>query len=189
MNNLTNLLNSWEKATADAKYGVQRVFHDVFTLAAESKTTLIYGADYRDGKPCLVNTVGTMLTTGGGLGIPSNHFGEIVSLFDQINRELENQSVNTNPGYVSPLAAEIFLRHFAPLKDAPTTTNEVPVAPSNLPYIEPSDEEMASAVANMFMIDAPCEIQFNEDNLYEYSVDAIEEENSVSVRSISEPPC
>lgn len=188
MNDFNTLTLAWTEATAKAKYGVQRVFHDVFTLASEGKTTLIYGSDYRDGKPCLVNTVGTMLTTGGGLGVPSANFGEIVSLFDQINRVLETKGVNDQAGYVSPLAADVFLRYFAPLKDEP----EVPttkVDSNNIPYVEPSDEEMAQAIADMFMVDAPCEIEVNEHDISSYSVDAIEDADSVSVRNIAEPPC
>lgn len=189
MNDFNTLTLAWTKATAKAKYGVQRVFHDVFTLASEGKTTLIYGSDYRDGKPCLVNTVGTMLTTGGGLGVPSTNFKEIVSLFDQINRVLEVKGVNDQPGYVSPLAADVFLRYFAPLKDGPVPVENEPITTNDTIYIEPSDEEMAQAIADMFMVDAPCEIEVNEHDISNYSVDAIEDADSVSVRNIAEPPC
>lgn len=167
MNNLDELYVKWTQATAALPWGVQRVFHDVFDLAQQGKTTLIYGSDYRDGKPCLVNTVGSMLKVGGGHGIPTQHFGEVVSLFDQINRVLQNVDVNTTPGYVSPLAADILLHHFAPLKEKPADTN-TPKATSGAHerYIEPTDEEIARDLVNMFLTDAPCEIKFSEDLQY-----------------------
>lgn len=109
----------WNDATAKLAWGVQRAFHSVFELASEGKTHLVYGADYRNNNPCLVNSVGTMLTVGGGNGIPSAHFGEVVRTFDELNRILETKGVNTQPGLVSPLAADVFLQHFAPFKADP----------------------------------------------------------------------
>lgn len=145
---LEALLNRWKDQTDSLPWGVQRVFHDVFVLASEEKTTLTYGADYgTDGSPCLVNTVGTMLraTRGkAGRGLPSQHFGDIVHLFDSINRELQVSGVNDHPSHVSPLAAEVFLRNFAPLKEKPEVTEETP------DYVEPTDEDMAKALVSLF---------------------------------------
>ena len=170
MTNINVLLNQWTVATGKLKYGVQRVFHDVFVLASEEKTTLIHGADYRDGFPCLINTVGGMLTTGGGHGVPSTNFGEVVSLFDQINAHFDSNKINTTPGYVSPITAEILLKNFAPLKDAP---------PLNIyneePYNEPTDEDMAKAMVALFTADMPnepAEIMNDADN--EIAVSRIE---------------
>jgi hypothetical protein len=155
MNELDDLLTQWTAATADLKFGVQRVFHDTFVLAAEGKTTLIHGADYRDGNPCLVNTVGTMLTTGGGSGIPSAHFGEVVSLFDRINSEFDNNGVNTDHGHVSSLAAEIFVRHFAPLKEAPEPKTTLAEDVAKQQYHEPTDEDMAHDMVMLMRGDLP----------------------------------
>lgn len=162
---MDNLWTNWNKATTDIPWGVQKVFHDVFTLAEQAKTTLIYGSDYRDGSPCLVNTVGVMLkATGGegGSGLPMSHFGTIVSLFDRINEELYTRGVNDRSGYVSPLAAELFLYHFGELKDKPveTAVNEAmaPEAFANGVYVEPSDEDLARDMIEAFMKEAPCEI-------------------------------
>lgn len=152
MTDIQDLLVEWKKATDDLKYGVQRVFHDVFVLAAAGETTLIYGRDYRDSNPCLVNTVGTMLTVGGGSGIPSLHFGRVVELFDAINRELHTMDVNPRHGYVDPLGASIFLNHFAPLKMMPEPDA---IDPATMAYTEPSDEYMAARMVELFT-DQPC---------------------------------
>lgn len=155
MTEMTTLLNQWTAATGDLKYGVQRVFHDVFSLAAEGKTHLIYGADYYNGMPCLVNTVGGMLSTGGGEGIPSEYFGEVVRLFDEINREFERTGINTESHRVSETAAETLLRNFAPLKDVPPAPMHFnPDATVNEQYIEPSDDAMAAAMVAIFTMES-----------------------------------
>lgn len=150
---MDELLKSWTAATTDLKYGVQRVFHDVLALAAEGKTHLTYNADYHNGSPCLVNSVGAMLTTGGGSGIPSNHFGEVVGLFDQINLEFAARGINTEFHRVSEVAAETLLRNFAPLKEPETPMKENDYDFDG-PYIEPSDEYMAKALVEMFQSEA-----------------------------------
>lgn len=175
-----NLYENWTKATGNLKWGVQRVFHDVFSLASESQTTLIYGADYKDGNPCLVNTVGTMLsaTKGqGGTGLPTQHFGEVVSLFDQINRDLESKGVNDKPGYVSPMAAEVFLRYFAPLKEKPIDAAVDDAlqgeAFANNVYRERSDEDIARDIMSAFSSPSPCEVDLiasNDNDLDFYHV-------------------
>jgi hypothetical protein len=154
MENLGLLLDKWTQATTNLKPGVQRVFHDTFSLAADGGTHLVYGADYRDGYPCLVNSVGTMLTTGGGSGIPSQHFGEVVSLFDRINTAFESSGVNDNPGTVSALAAEVLLKHFGELKPmSPLAENRI--KQTDLPYYEPTDEEMAQDMVSLLRGDTP----------------------------------
>src|SRR6478735_9796767 len=119
MSQIDHLLKQWNLATSEARWGVQKVFHNVLTLAAEEKTTLIYGADYRNGSPCLVNSVGALLTVGGGQGIPMQHFGEIVSLYDEINQYFENIKINTDPGTMSPIVAEVLVKNFAPFDEEP----------------------------------------------------------------------
>lgn len=146
-----NLYEKWTNATANLKPGVQHAFHDVLSLAKDEKVTLVWGADYTgDGGACLVNQAGAMLTTGGGHSIPSRFFGEVVGLFDKINRELMEKSVNTDH-HVSPLAAEVLLHHFAPLKEMVITE----VIEEEGPFVEPTDEEIAGAWIQSLMSDAP----------------------------------
>jgi hypothetical protein len=188
MNDLSTMLEGWTDVTGALKPGVQRVFKDTFDLAAAGETTLIYGADYRDGSPCLVNTVGTMLTNGGGQGVPSAHFGEIVSLFDRINRELESSGVNERHGYVSPLAAEVFVRNFAPLKDMPVKPIQDQNVSNTLPYYEPTDEEMAQDMVSLLRGDTPpCgEVNYVSDR---ESMDFMAVVKPEARAEVSEPPC
>lgn len=160
---LDYLYYEWNQATAELPWGVQRAFHSVFEAARDNGTTLVYASDYSGGFPCLVNSVGTMLTAGGGHGIPSSNFGRVVSAFDKINRLLAEAGVNTEPGRVSPLAADIFLTHFAPLKDQPEMVAEV-VVPDALGIGNGagaalySDEELEQALNDMFKVDPPVEV-------------------------------
>lgn len=155
------LLTQWTGATAELSWGVAKVFRDALTLVADEKVTLVYGADYLNGRPCLVNSVGQMLQTGGGRGIPSHQFGPVVSLFDQINGALEIDGVNTTDRTVSPLAAEILLRHFAPEKEQ-TMESKVQQAMSaeafgqNV-YTEPTDEDVARDWLNSLQAKQECE--------------------------------
>lgn len=187
MKDLSSLLNDWTNATGNLKPGVQRVFHDTFEGARDHNTHLVYGADYNDGYPCLVNTVGTMLSTGGGRGIPATYFGEIVSLFDRINRELEHSGVNDNPGFVSPLAAEIFLKHFAPLKEMPTPSEET-LKQVDMPYYEPTDLEMAQDLVSLMRGDTPPCGEVHYETQRE-SMDNLVVVKQESRPEISEPPC
>ncbi len=166
MNDLDTLLTSWNKATAELSWGVQRVFRNVFELAADGKTHLVFGRDYSNGNPCLVNTVGTMLTVGGGNGVPMAHFPDIVSLFDKINRELQKREVNEDGNLVSPLAADVFLHHFAPLKDEPVNQGSHSKV-THEAYVEMTDEQIAQDLVEMFQqAPAACEITFSDDLQY-----------------------
>src|SRR5699024_6923033 len=133
------------------------------------------GADYSNGSPCLVNAVGSMLTTGGGQGVPSTHFGPVVSLFDRINRELQYKGINKN-GTVSPLAAEILLQHFGELKPVPEkdvvdATAEV-IAGQLGVYREKSDEELAKEWAEAFVSShTPCEEELLSELMEEIETD------------------
>ncbi len=170
---LDTLYTKWHQATGDLKWGVQEVFKDVLKAAQDEQTTLVYGADYREGGACLVNTVGVMLTTGGGNGVPMAHFGEVVSLFDKINATLATKGVNTQPGIVSPLAADILLMHFAPQKPRPEVDEKAPkITVPTGKYKEPTDEEMAHEIANMFVNAAPDErITIHENDVQNVSIE------------------
>lgn len=166
MTDLDTLLTNWNTATANLSWGVQRVFRNVFELAAAGKTHLVFGRDYSDGSPCLVNSVGTMLTVGGGNGVPMAHFPDIVSLFDSINRELQKRDVNEDGNLVSPLAADVFLHHFAPLKDEPLNRGGHSKVTHDA-YVEMTDEQIAKDLVEMFQQAPPaCEIKFSEDLQY-----------------------
>jgi len=116
---MQELLTQWKQATGELKPGVQRVFIDVLTLASEGKATLAFGTDYYKGKPCLVNAVGPMLTTGGGAGIPVTNFKDVVHLFDEINHTFAKKGINKNGQLVSDTAALVLLRNFGELKPMP----------------------------------------------------------------------
>jgi hypothetical protein len=162
---LDELRLKWNVATANLKYGEQRVFIDVLTLVAEDKKhDLVWGKDYGDGGACLVNAAGNLLTTGGGHGIPMANFGAVVGLYDTINRIFYGRDINTD-NHVSPLAAEILLQWFAPLKPTPLET-EVNDAMANeafaegLSYTEPTDEDMTRALMEM-LSEAPPAVENN----------------------------
>lgn len=143
--------SAWTKATGDLLPGQQRVFLDVLNLVSEGKAHLVWGADYRDGKPCLVNAVGQMLSTGGGLGIPTAQFGGVVGEFDRLNGEMLKEGVNKD-GYVSPLAADFLIRNFGEVKEMITEDVPTPdgVNVAQPVYVEPSDEQfMADWLAAM----------------------------------------
>ena len=138
------LRQRWYKATGELPYGVQLVFKDILGLVAEGKnTSLVFNADYRGSGACLVNAGANMLVSGGGHGIPMQHFHEVVSTFDAINSMLGTEKVNTD-GFVSPLAADILLQWFGPQKPQPTSEDSLTPTTEG-PYIEISDEEMADA--------------------------------------------
>lgn len=160
---ISNLLRKWTDATSKLEWGQQRMFTDALTLVAEGKSHLVYGADYRDGYPCLVNAVAAMSTTSGGQGIPSQYFGEVVSLFDQINRHFETVSGYNDASVrqVSPYTADILLHYFAPLKDKPieAAVNEAVQneAFANGSYREPKDNDLMRDWLNAMKSEAPTE--------------------------------
>lgn len=159
------LRSAWGKATHELPYGVQRAFKDVLDLVQEGKKKdLIYGADYTANGACLVNASANMLVVGGGHGIPMAAFSDVVSLFDRINKYLEEQGVNNEPSHVSPLAAEILLSWYGPLKDVPDVVENFKTEDDNiipLPYIEATDEEMEQAFMSL-LENRPVETPFDE---------------------------
>jgi len=157
---LDQLLSDWTDATGNLQWGVQRAFYAVFEAVRDQDTKLVYGADYLKGFPCLVNSVGTMLSTGGGHGVPSSNYGTVVMLFDRINRILRDQEVNVEHGLVSPLAADVFIQHFAPLKDIPVVPSHTDTSETVNPWIsteETSDVVIEQALNEMFLTPAPVE--------------------------------
>lgn len=163
---LSDMWVNWNKATGNLKWGVQEAFREAFNLVSEEKVTLVWGADYSNGSPCLVNSVASMLTTGGGSGIPSQHFHEVVSLFDSINRELFAKGVNVEYGRVSPLAADMFLRYFAPKQEKPVETQVdeamAPEAFANGVVLEPKDEDLAKDWLNALQVESAMEHDFKD---------------------------
>jgi hypothetical protein len=136
------MYEEWKEVTGNLTPGVQRVFREAISAAQEGKTHLIYNADYDHGFPCLVNTVGSMLSVGGGEGIPSAHFNDVVAVYDRINYELQRIGVNKEPGLVSPLAADILLKHYADLKPE-DNVESIEQVYLRTKYVEPTDAEMA----------------------------------------------
>lgn len=147
-------LKDWNTATANLPWGVQRVFLSTLESVKDEQIHLVWGKDYRDGKPCLVNAVASMLTTGGGHGIPMDKFRDVVTAFDSLNSQLRKQGVNTD-GYVSSLAAEILIRNFGELKPEPEVDTSTVGELSNGAYIESTDEEMAQDFLNAMTAPGP----------------------------------
>lgn len=174
---MDHLKNAWQIATSNVDWGVQKAFVDVLTLAKDNQVTLVYGADYKDKGACLVNQAGPILMTGGGHGVPSRHYGEVVALFDRINREFAGNGVNETPGYVSPLAAEILLQWFAPLKPEPKHKKHSKVfyTPDQgiKEYIEATDEEIYEDLMKSFSEEAIEEASFHKAMQVENAKDPI----------------
>lgn len=139
----------WTRATESLLPGQQRVFHDFLSLVAEGKAHLVYGANYRNGKPCLVNGTAQMLST--SAISPSNTFPEVVMNFDNLCRLMEVEGLNKGTeGYVSPLMADCLLHAFAPLKELHfDEQDKVDAEIHDAPYIEPSDAAMQSFLSTM----------------------------------------
>lgn len=143
----------WTAATGELKPGEQAVFLDVLNLVSEGKAHLVWGSDYRDGKPCLVNAVGQMLATGGGHNIPMQQFTEVVRAFDALNSQMHDEGVNEN-GYVSPLAADFLIRNFGKVKPL-VVNSDVPVEAETKPYVEPTDAEFMASWLSAMAAPAP----------------------------------
>lgn len=158
---------NWTKATGDLLPGQQAVFLDVLNLVSEGKAHLVYGADYRDGKPCLVNAVGAMLTTSGGQGVPTQYFPAVVCEFDRLNGEFYGAGINTD-GFVSPLAADILIRNFGEVKEMIVETPD-PVSVEATPvYVEPSDTELMQSWLAAMQAPAPEALNERDDAEAEY---------------------
>ncbi len=154
---MTINFTEWNKATSELPWGVQTVMLDTLKMVAEEQITLVYGADYFDGSPCLVNAVANLTTAGGGRGVPLSEFNDLVCAFDDINNMLLGRGINISKN-VSPLAAEILIKNFGTLKEKPveSAVNHAMQreAFDNNVYREPSDEEMARDLFNA--LSTPC---------------------------------
>jgi hypothetical protein len=147
---LNDSLDRWTHAVSELNWGVQAVIFDALTLVASEDIKMVYSSDSWDGTPCLFNAVSAMTeqTKHNPHRAPSSFAPEVVRAFDQVNGELDVLGVNTSSRYVSPLAAEVLLRHFGPLKSAPTdkpipATVSTSVVVETAPYVEPTDTELA----------------------------------------------
>lgn len=139
---MSTALKVWNARTAELAPGVQRAFIDALTLASEGKIELVFGADYDGAKPCLVNAVAQMLQSSGGQGIPSRHYGPVVSMFDSINHGFASRGINLTPNRVSETAALTLLRNFGDLKPMPTEADVAAIQDDQDVYVEPSDDDL-----------------------------------------------
>lgn len=147
--------NGWTQATGDLKPGQQRVFHDFLTLVSEGQATLVHGANYDKGSPCLVNGVAPMLAHGSVS--PLGMFPDVVRNFDAVCRELQAAGIGDAPGRVSPLMADFLLANFGELKDMEVTVAKAEGVEIETVYIEPSDDDMLKMLDAMQDCEAPVE--------------------------------
>ena len=156
-------LSDWNAATANLPWGVQDVFRSTLESVKDEQINLVYGADYANGSPCLINATAVMLgkiNGEGGSGKPSAFFGPVVSAFDNANRDIASKLLPSQhtPGLVSPIAAEILLGAFGAMKDKPiaSSINEAMAneAFATGTYVEPSDDDMAREW--LLALSAPC---------------------------------
>lgn len=139
---------SWTRATAGLLPGQQAVFLDFLNVVADGKAHLVHGANYRDGKPCLVNGTAQMLSH--GAVSPTGAFPEVVMAFDAACAAMEAAGVDDHGGYVTPLMAEILIRNFGEVQPIVLTEDKETVAPTdNGAYIEPTDAAMDEFLAAM----------------------------------------
>lgn len=152
---------SWSEASANLPWGVNQTFKSVLEMAVDEQKVLVYGTDYGvDNATCLVNAAGNLLRVGGGHGVPSTNFGHLVRQFDDLNRHLFNEGVNTTAGKVSPLAAEILLQHWIDVEEPA----DVPVAPEDEVVIL-SEKDLSDFLADPYRWtpkDAEAEANINE---------------------------
>lgn len=142
-------LAKWQTVTGELPWGIQRVLYEALELVASEDVKMVHGADYAGKYACLINTVGQMLATGGGSGIPASHYGPLVSTFDSINRQFQQVPGYNDPlsNTVSPMTAEVLLRHFGPQKPKPEAKEDLAAAMetfSHTPFVEPTDDQLAA---------------------------------------------
>ena len=111
-------LENWNVATAQLHWGEQRVFLDTLKLVSEEQIQMAYGTDInKDGNACLVNAARPMLASMvNATNTPAEKYNALVASFDEINYYLWTKGVNPDSQVVSPLAAEILIANFSPLK-------------------------------------------------------------------------
>lgn len=160
---LSAALNEWTNAIEGLDWGVQRVLFDALQLVASDDIKMTYAADVMDGTPCLLNAV-SAITVQSAHQTPGSFAPNVVNAFDSVNRELFTVGVNEDAHRVSPLAAEVLLRHFGPLKDAPADTTPVDNRDAVTQFIEPTDKQMAEEWIMAQTITPPSDVvQLDED--------------------------
>jgi hypothetical protein len=108
-------LTDWTNVTAKLPAGAQHALFDALCLVKDGDIKMVWGQDDYQGYPCLVNAVRNMLTHS-STDTPSHMYGQLVGMFDTVNRELQSRGINKDH-FVSPMAAEILVYYFAPLAD------------------------------------------------------------------------
>ena len=160
---LSAALNEWTNAIEGLDWGIQRVLFDALQLVASDDIKMTYAADVMDGTPCLLNAV-SAITVQSAHQTPGSFAPNVVNAFDSVNRELFTVGVNEDAHRVSPLAAEVLLRHFGPLKDAPADTTPVDNRDAVTQFIEPTDKQMAEEWIMAQTITPPSDVvQLDED--------------------------
>lgn len=155
----------WTNSTAALKPGEQAVFLDMLNLVMDGKVSLVHGADYRDGKPCLVNGVATMISH--SQVSPMGAFPDVVGAFDAMCRQMVTLGLSDGlEGYVSPLMAEVLIRNFGEVKPIDLTPEEEVTAAKveDGPYVEPSDEQFLTSWLAAMQAPAP-EVLADADNV------------------------
>ena len=139
---------SWTTATHNLDAGPQAIFLDFLNLVSEGQAHLVYGADYRDGKPCLVNGVAQMMSHTSVS--PMSNCPQVVSAFDNMCGAMASAGLHEDAGYVSPLMADVLIQNFGDVK--PIVLTEVPadtdVTKPGI-YVEPSDAAMSEFMLSM----------------------------------------
>lgn len=148
-----NLLQRWTQVTAALPWAKQRVLHDTLSLVATGDIKVVYGADSFVGSPCLINAVGCMVKSASEA--PMSNEPILVSLFDKICKDVFAPAgivASDSKGFLTELAAEILLRNFAPLSEAPEPF-ETPLP--EVKYHEPKDADFQKMLEEGFKAPSP----------------------------------
>lgn len=137
---LRSMTKRWTVETANIPAGVQHLIYDALKLVAEEEIRLAWGADVKDGVPCLLNAVSNMTTqVAVNHELPASYQPEVVRLFDSINKQVEKTMKGAHAGtdgFVSPIVAELLIMNFAPLKEIevakPLSIQDIVDLPNNV---------------------------------------------------------
>lgn len=172
---MTINFDSWKRETGNLPWGVQRAMYDVVSLVADGKASLVHGANFSDGKPCLVNAIAPMIAENVHGVSPCGQYPDLVSAFDTVCSAMISKGLADDPHLVSPLMAEFLLRNFGDLKEpnAVEATESEPVeiaADAAGVYVEPSDEEFVQHLLTMGTtpVEEPAPVEVvDEDSVYD----------------------
>lgn len=117
-------INLWTNTTEMLPSVKQRTIQDTLLLVQQGDIKIVYGIDQLDGRPCLINAIGAMVKDVNESPI-SNEQG-LVTAFDAACRYLFNMGMGDEPNIVTPLMAEVLVRHFGKLQDQPEFLVELP---------------------------------------------------------------